>query len=41
VSIHQWALVLLGAIVVGFVLVFVLLLLLDWLFGLFGPRELD
>jgi hypothetical protein len=41
VSIHQWVLVFLGAIVVGFVLVFVLLLILDWLFGLGGPRELD
>jgi hypothetical protein len=38
-TIHQWALALLGAIVIGFVVVLGLLLLLDRLFGLFGPRE--
>jgi hypothetical protein len=40
-TVHEWALVFVGAIVVGLLVVFGLALLLDWLFGRFRHDEWD
>jgi len=40
-TVHEWALVFVAAIVVGFALVVGLLVLLDWVFGRFRRDEWD